>query len=729
MRIYKIFLILVFFVLTTIIFAKKASAEYKIYVTNATSNNMSIINSGSTTPFNTINTGQSPRNIIYNKSNNKIYISHPDAGLISVINAASNTAEGTITVSGMPFSLALNSSGTKLYSSDFRPNGSISTINTQTNTEVSNLLNFIAPEGLVVSPDSSRLYVANTEANNNPGFISVIDTNNYSTIATIPTGIGSNSIDISPDGSRLLVTNDGGVNLGNTVSVIDTATNTIINTILVGINPHQVIYNSTGTKAYVMNTHYSAGPFPGSSNGSISVINTQTNTVTNTIPVGPVPGGIALSPDDNVLYVTIGGVNSSGNKVAIISTLTNTVVGEITVGTNPFGITTSPNSPSQNADLNVPVLKQTSKPWKTNKYDSANKWSPKDTSINSWGCALTSAAMVFKYHGINKLPNNKALDPGSLNNWLNNQKDGYVGTGWVNWIALSRLSKESTIINNITSFHALEFSRKNSSDIETVKEDLSNNLPDILGVPGHFIVATGIEDNVIKINDPAYDRTSLSDYGNTFNTISKFTPSHTDLSYIMLTSDPNLNLELKSENGDILGDSYIQESIITPFNPNQTNESLKIIYLQKPVETDFNIFISSSSEDKKYDLKLYLYDKDGKVFTKSYKGVLSPDETKTIPFIFNKSSTLYPKKVTYASTGIDIEKAWKQNLIIDKDIRNLLHETLVKALVQSAMKNDEDELNYLMKFENILNENNGTKILSPGYDTLLYDINYLSTHL
>ena len=143
--------------------------------------------------------------------------------------------------------------------------------------------------------------------------------------------------------------------------------------------------------------------------------------------------------------------------------------------------------------LDVPLLKQTNAAWKSRIYDSANLWSPRDPSINAWGCALTSAAMVFNYHGLKKLPSGIALTPSTLNDWLKTQKDGYVGNGLVNWLALTRLSKQSVSVNNIFSFDALEFSKLIPGSISGIKIDLSNNITDILEEPGHFIVAKGIK--------------------------------------------------------------------------------------------------------------------------------------------------------------------------------------------------------------------------------------------
>lgn len=71
----------------------------------------------------------------------------------------------------------------------------------------------------------------------------------------------------------------------NTVSVIDTATNAVIATIPVGTNPIGVAVSPNNTTVYVGNH----------GNNTVSVINAATNTVINTIPVGIAPQGITVS--------------------------------------------------------------------------------------------------------------------------------------------------------------------------------------------------------------------------------------------------------------------------------------------------------------------------------------------------------------------------------------------------------------------------------------------------
>ncbi len=81
-----------------------------------------------------------------------------------------------------------------------------------------------------------------------------------------------------------------------------------------------------------------ASPFAYITNGdsnSVSVIDTDTNKVTATIPVGSNPMGVAINPNGTKVYV----VNANSNDISIIDTSTNKVTATVPVGSNPMGIT------------------------------------------------------------------------------------------------------------------------------------------------------------------------------------------------------------------------------------------------------------------------------------------------------------------------------------------------------------------------------------------------------
>jgi YVTN family beta-propeller protein len=83
--------------------------------------------------------------------------------------------------------------------------------------------------GIIASAQAlaQNAYITNADG------VSVIDTVSNTVIATIPVSGGTSGVAVSPDGSKVYVANSG----TNSVSVIATASNTVIATIPVGNEP------------------------------------------------------------------------------------------------------------------------------------------------------------------------------------------------------------------------------------------------------------------------------------------------------------------------------------------------------------------------------------------------------------------------------------------------------------------------------------------------------------
>ncbi|MGW6413079.1 YVTN family beta-propeller repeat protein [Streptomyces vinaceus] len=111
----------------------------------------------------------------------------------------------------------------------------------------------------------------------------------------------------------------------DTVSVIDTATDTVTATIPVGDGPFGVAVNVDGTRAYVTN----------SLDDTVSVIDAATNTVSATIPVGTGPQAVAVR--GSRAYTA----NAASDDMSVIDTVTNTVIATIPVGDAPQGVAVS----------------------------------------------------------------------------------------------------------------------------------------------------------------------------------------------------------------------------------------------------------------------------------------------------------------------------------------------------------------------------------------------------
>src|SRR5262245_4792408 len=79
-----------------------------------------------------------------------------------------------------------------------------------------------------------------------------------------------------------------------------------------------------------------AAPFAYITNGTdgtVSVLDTASNTVVATVTVGSSPTGVAVNPVGTRVYVT--NFNSPGT-MSVLDTASNTVVATVTVGSDPF---------------------------------------------------------------------------------------------------------------------------------------------------------------------------------------------------------------------------------------------------------------------------------------------------------------------------------------------------------------------------------------------------------
>jgi YVTN family beta-propeller protein len=107
--------------------------------------------------------------------------------------------------------------------------------------------------------------------------------------------------------------------------VIAIASNTVVATVPT-FQPVGVALTPDGTRAYVTN---SSATF-----GSVSVIETATNTMSDTISIGPNAQSIAITPDGRHAYAASFGSNS----VWVIDTATNAVITTVAVGLAPVGV-------------------------------------------------------------------------------------------------------------------------------------------------------------------------------------------------------------------------------------------------------------------------------------------------------------------------------------------------------------------------------------------------------
>jgi len=201
------------------------------YITNLASNTVSVIATATNTAIGSpIPVGLSPLGVAVTPDRSKGYVTNHGANTVSAIHTATNSVSATIPVGASPFGVAVTPDGTKVYVARSRGRGghfgggrrpdSVSVIETVTNAVIATVPVGFSPFGVAVTPDGSKVYVANSSSNT----VSVIDTVTNAVIATVPVGLGAAGVAVTPDGNKVYVANEG----SNTVSVIDTATNTVI---------------------------------------------------------------------------------------------------------------------------------------------------------------------------------------------------------------------------------------------------------------------------------------------------------------------------------------------------------------------------------------------------------------------------------------------------------------------------------------------------------------------
>ena len=315
-----------------------------VYVSNMSSNNVSVIDAATNTVSATVTVGSSPMRVAY--GNGYAYVTNNAAGTVSVIDATTNAVTATLTVGAGPFGVAYGNG----YVYVANATGiSISVIDTTTNAVTATITLSAAPTEIAYG--NGYLYVTNASAS---GAVFVIDcaTNTVSatvTVGSYPAGVAYGN------GYVYVVNGDAG-----TVSVIDATTNAVTTTITIGgTNAWDASYGNG--YVYVANT----------ADNVATVIDAATNTVAATVTVGA-PFGIDWG--NNCVYVTA----DASNTVSVIQTAS------------------APNAPSLTSPGNGSFLDAT-----TNPSFTANNNSTDAANINARAMRLkASGATSYNYFNV-----------------------------------------------------------------------------------------------------------------------------------------------------------------------------------------------------------------------------------------------------------------------------------------------------------------------------------------
>jgi YVTN family beta-propeller protein len=116
------------------------------------------------------------------------------------------------------------------------------------------------------------------------------------------------------------------------LNVIDTVNFNVLKVITLppGSRPMSVKVAPNGRKVYVSNGRA----------GTVSVLDSRTYELLNTIKVGVRPWGMALSPDGKFLYTA----NGPSNDVSVVDLEANKEIARIKAGSSPWAVAVVPNT-------------------------------------------------------------------------------------------------------------------------------------------------------------------------------------------------------------------------------------------------------------------------------------------------------------------------------------------------------------------------------------------------
>jgi YVTN family beta-propeller protein len=339
--------------------APAASASWQIFVSNERSGDVTVIDGADLKVLATIPVGKRPRGINVSPDGSKVYValsgtpiepppqldangnpifqrgkaaakddddddaanSDKSADGVGVVSVAQQKLIGRINAGSDPEEFALSKDGTHLYVSN-EDTKTASVINIASGKLEHIILVAQEPEGVATSPDGKTFWVTCETG----GDIFAVDTSSYKTTAHFKVDVRPRSMDFLADGSIGFIPSES---VGE-LNVIDTTAARIVKTLTLptGSRPMRVRVALDGSKVYVSNGRA----------GTVSVVDSHTYALLDTIKVGTRPWGLALSPDGKYLY----SANGPSNDISVVDLSTNKEIARVKAGASPWGIVVVP---------------------------------------------------------------------------------------------------------------------------------------------------------------------------------------------------------------------------------------------------------------------------------------------------------------------------------------------------------------------------------------------------
>jgi YVTN family beta-propeller protein len=295
-----------------------------LYVTNSTSNTVSVVDVGTLSVIREIPVGREPFGVAFSPDGRRAFVANAQSSEVSVIDATRHRLIQSVKVlSQLPVWVTVAPDGTYVYVTNERSND-VAVIAAASNQVVGRIPVGKGPAGIAVSSDSRYAYVANEGSNN----VSLIDLQRERVVNTVPVGRVPQGLVISPDGAWVYVANFG----SHSVSTIAAARNEVAAEMAVGEGPVGLAVSPDGRFLY-------AGNFKA---GSLSIVDTVLRREIATVPTGAETFGVAVSQNGGQVYV----VSGKEQQVVVLDAGSTQVRQRATLGRGPFKLAVSPEESS-----------------------------------------------------------------------------------------------------------------------------------------------------------------------------------------------------------------------------------------------------------------------------------------------------------------------------------------------------------------------------------------------
>jgi len=226
-------------------------------------------------------TGGSPAHVVITPDGRRVYVTNAGEDTVGVYDAATLEHMATVEVGDGPHGLRPSGDGEVIVVANTTA-GTIDVVQTATNEVSASIPVGDSPAQVAVDDDGDYAYV--TLAGD--GAVAKVDLAGQTVVKSVEVSAPPVQLYLTPDGTRLLSADQGTEQApGARVSVIDTETMKVTESITTGSGPHGVVVDTTGETAWVTNLY----------DDTVSVLDLTTSRVVATVPVGEMPNGVSYS--------------------------------------------------------------------------------------------------------------------------------------------------------------------------------------------------------------------------------------------------------------------------------------------------------------------------------------------------------------------------------------------------------------------------------------------------